>query len=144
MQGLGGIGTKGAGGGKGGYGNSVVASGEGKGISSIAISNSDLLLQGGLSRYAIKATIAKYLNEIRRCYEEQLKSNKNLQGLVEVSFEINAMGRLNFANIVKSTLKNLPTENCIKNKMLAWEFPRPKGKISVPVKHPFMLRPVGL
>ena len=143
VKGLGGIGTKGAGGGKGGYGNTMVASGSGKGISAIAVSNSDVTLEGGISRYAINATIAKYLNQVRRCYETQLKTKPNIQGLVEMSFEINSGGRLNFANVRRTTLKDKPTEQCIQSKMMTWQFPKPKGGVKVPVKYPFMLRPVG-
>ena len=143
VQGLGGIGTKGAGGGKGGYGNTLVASGSGTGISAIAVSNSDMVLQGGISRYAINATIAKYLNQVRRCYETQLKTKPELQGLVEMSFEINSGGMLNFANVKRTTLHDAATESCISKKMMTWQFPKPKGGVTVPVKYPFMLRPVG-
>lgn len=146
VQGLGGIGTKGgAGGGLGGYGNTLVASGEGKGgISAIAVSNNDMVLEGGISRYAINATIAKYLNQVRRCYETELKNHPELQGLVEMSFEINAEGRLNFSKVNKTTLGSPPVESCISTKMMDWQFPKPKGAVNVSVKYPFMLRPVGV
>lgn len=143
VQGLGGIGTKGAGGGKGGYGNTLVASGEGTGISAIAVSSNDLVLEGGISRYAINATIAKYLNQVRRCYETELKNDPNLQGLVEMNFEINATGRLNYSNVSKTTLNSPPVETCISKRMMDWQFPKPKGGVNVNVKYPFMLRPVG-
>jgi hypothetical protein len=145
VQGLGGIGTKGgAGGGLGGYGNTLVASGEGKGISAIAVSNSDVILEGGVSKYAINATIAKYLNQVRRCYESELKNHPDLQGLVEMSFEINASGKLNYSKVNKTTLNSPPVETCISSKMMDWQFPQPKGGVNVPVKYPFMLRPVGI
>lgn len=144
VQGLGGIGTKGAGGGAGGYGNTLVASGEGKGISAIAVSNNDMILEGGISRYAINATIAKYLNQVRRCYEAELKNRPEIQGLVEMSFEINATGRLNYSRVNKTTLESPPVESCISSKMMDWQFPLPKGGVNVPVKYPFMLRPVGV
>jgi hypothetical protein len=143
VQGLGGIGTKGAGGGQGGYGNTLVASGEGSGISAISVSSSDMVLEGGISRYAINATIAKYLNQVRRCYEAELKSKPELQGLVEMSFQINSTGMLNFSNVSKSTLNSKPVESCISEKMMKWQFPKPKGGVNVNVKYPFMLRPVG-
>lgn len=146
LQGLGGIATKGggAGGGLGGYGNTLVASGEGKGISAIAVSNSDMVIEGGISKYAINATIAKYLNQVRRCYEAELKNHPELQGLVEMSFEINSTGKLNFAKVNKTTLNNATVEGCISTKMMDWQFPLPKGGVNVPVKYPFMLRPVGM
>lgn len=145
VAGLGGkLVTKGtSGGGKGGYGNTLVASGSGKGISAIAVSSSDMILEGGISRYAINATIAKYLNQVRRCYETQLKTKPALQGLVEMAFEINSTGMLNFARVNRTSLKDKPTEQCISSKMMTWQFPKPKGGVKVPVKYPFMLRPVG-
>lgn len=144
VQGLGGVGTKGAGGGKGGYGSTNVASGEGQGISAISVSSNQMVLEGGISRYAINATIAKYLAQVRRCYEKQLQVTPDIQGLVEMSFRINPRGRLDFAKVKRSTLKNKPTEACISKKMMAWQFPKPKGNVSQAVNYPFMLRPSGL
>lgn len=143
VAGLGGIGTKGAGGGAGGYGNTMVASGEGKGISAISVASNDMVLDGGLSRYAINATIAKYLSQVRRCYEAQLNKKPGLEGLVTVSFQINGAGRLDFSRVLNSTLGNAAAEKCITTKMMGWQFPKPKGGVKVPVKYPFMLRPVG-
>ena len=143
VAGLGGVGTKGAGGGAGGYGNTVVASGEGAGISSIAVSKNEMVLDGGLSRYAINATIAKYLSQIRRCYEEQLKGNPNLEGLVKIAFQIGGSGFLNYAKVSKSSLNNKAAESCMTNKMMNWQFPKPKGGVNVNVDYPFLLRPVG-
>jgi len=143
VAGLGGVGTKGAGGGAGGYGNTVVASGEGAGISSIAVSKNEMVLDGGLSRYAINATIAKYLSQIRRCYEEQLKAIPNLEGLVKVAFQIGGSGYLNYAKVSKSSLNNKAAESCMTNKMMNWQFPKPKGGVNVNVDYPFLLRPVG-
>ncbi len=143
VAGLGGVGTKGAGGGKGGYGSSMVASGTGKGISAIAVSNSNMALEGGLSRYAINATIAKYLSQVRRCYETSLKTNPDIQGLVEVSFMINGSGGLDYSKVKRTTLKHPETEKCITTKMMGWQFPKPRGGVKVPVNYPFMLRPVG-
>jgi hypothetical protein len=145
VAGLGGkLVTKGtSGGGKGGYGNTLVASGSGTGISAIAVSSSDMVLEGGISRYAINATIAKYLSQVRRCYEERLKVKPGIQGLVQTNFEINPAGKLNYAKVTGATLKDPQVLKCIQKKMMGWQFPKPKGAVKVPVKYPFMLRPMG-
>ncbi|MAX65446.1 MAG: AgmX/PglI C-terminal domain-containing protein [Bacteriovoracaceae bacterium] len=143
VAGLGGVGTKGAGGGAGGYGNTMVASGEGKGVSAISVASNDMVLDGGLSRYAVNATIAKYLSQVRRCYENQLNKNPGLEGLVTVNFQINGSGRLDFSKIKNSTLNNSKVESCITTKMMTWKFPKPKGGVKVNIDYPFMLRPVG-
>ena len=143
VAGLGGVGTKGAGGGKGGYGNTMVASGSGKGISGISVASNDLVLEGGLSRYAINATIAKYLSQVRRCYENELNKTPGLEGLVTVGFQINGQGRLNYAKVIKSSLGSPAAESCITKKMMNWKFPKPKGGVTQNINYPFMLRPVG-
>ncbi len=142
VAGLGGIGTKGAGGGAGGYGNSKIGSGEGSSLSKVALSN-DLMLEGGLDKAVIQATIAKYLSQVRACYEAGLQSNSALQGQVNMAFTISGTGNVSAANVAKSTLGNAGVESCISTKMMNWQFPKPVGGVNVKVNYPFVLRPVG-
>lgn len=142
VAGLGGIGTKGAGGGAGGYGNMMVGSGEGKGLTSLALSQ-DVVLEGGLDRSVIQATIAKYLSQVRACYEEGLRKNSGIAGLVSMAFEINGEGGLNYSRVQRSTLGNAEVEGCISTKMMNWKFPKPTGGVNVKVAYPFMLRPAS-
>lgn len=140
VAGLGGIGTKGAGGGAGGYGNTLVGSGTGKSLSKMALSN-DMVLEGGLDRAVIQATISKYLSEVRACYESELQKIPGLSGLVSVNFNIDAGGNVSTANVSKSSLGNANTENCITKRLMNWKFPRPVGGVVVKVNYPFLLRP---
>jgi hypothetical protein len=142
VAGLGGVGTKGAGGGAGGYGNSAVGSGEGKGLSQMALSN-DIVLEGGLDRAVIQATIAKYISQVRACYEEGLRQQPGLSGQVGVNFEIGPNGMLNYSNVGKSTLGHPGVEGCITKRMMNWQFPKPLGGVNVKVNYPFLLRPVS-
>ncbi|MGB0453843.1 MAG: AgmX/PglI C-terminal domain-containing protein [Bacteriovoracaceae bacterium] len=141
VTGLGGIGTKGRGGGKGGYGTTSVASGEGSGLSSIPISN-DMVLDGGLDAYVVQATIAKYLNQVRACYEKGLQKNPALAGKVTVAFQVNGNGGVDFSRVKSSSLGNTQVEQCITKKMVNWIFPKPRGGVKVPITYPFILRPV--
>lgn len=140
VAGLGGVGTKGRGGGAGGYGDQMVGSGEGKGLTSLALSQ-DVVLEGGLDRSVIQATIAKYLSQVRACYEAGLRKNAGLMGQVSMAFEINGQGDLNYSKVARSSLGNPEVEACISNKMLNWKFPKPTGGVNVKVAYPFMLRP---
>ena len=142
VKGLGGIGTRGRGGGQGGYGNTSIASGEGAGISTIAVSQ-DAILDGGLDKYVLAATIQKYLNQVRACYENELQKNSGLAGTVHIDFEVGGNGILNYSRVKKSSLGNRKAERCITTKMMTWQFPRPKGGINVPANYPFILRPSG-
>ena len=142
-KGLGGIGTKGAGGGAGGYGTTTIASGEGVGISAVAISN-DVTLEGGLSRAVIMATIQKYLAQIKACYNQGLKTNPALEGTVAMDFQIKPDGSVGFARVGKSSLGSQMVESCMSTKMLSWQFPKPRGGVSQDVRFPFSLRPESI
>jgi len=139
VAGLGGVGTHGAGGGAGGYGSSSIGSGEGKALSTNALSQ-ELVLEGGLDRSVVQATIAKYLSQVRACYETGLKTNPGLGGQVTMNFEINGEGDLNFAKVQKSSLDSNEVEQCISTRMMTWKFPKPRGGVAVKVSYPFVLR----
>ena len=142
VAGLGGIGTKGRGGGAGGYGNSMVGSGEGRTLSSVPLSQ-DMILEGGLDRSVIQATIAKYLSQVRACYEDGLRKNPGLAGQVTVAFEVSGLGSVNSSQVAKSSLGNPQVEQCITSRMMSWKFPKPLGGVNVKVNYPFLLRPVS-
>jgi hypothetical protein len=143
VQGLGGVGTKGKGGGLGGYGDVAIASGDGRGISSIGVSQGGVGVDGGLDRHVIQATIAKYLNQVRACYEDRLRVNPGLAGTLTMDFQIGPSGRLNFAKVKSSTVGDPQVGSCLAGRMMAWEFPKPRGGVNVAVNYPFSLRPVG-
>jgi hypothetical protein len=139
VAGLGGVGTKGAGGGAGGYGTSSIGSGEGRALSSVAQSN-ELVLEGGLDRSVVAATIAKYLSQVRACYETGLKHNPGLGGQVTMAFEIGGQGDLNYSHVQRSNLDDKEVEQCISQRMMSWKFPKPRGGVNVKVSYPFVLR----
>ncbi len=141
VAGLGGIGTRGAGGGAGGYGNSAIGSGEGKALSTVPLSQ-ELVLEGGLDRSVVQATIAKYLSQVRACYEAGLQRNPGLGGQVTMNFEIGGGGDLNFANVERTSLNDKDVEGCISQRMMGWKFPKPRGGVNVKVSYPFVLRSI--
>lgn len=144
VAGLGGVRTAqgGAGGGAGGYGETLVASGSGR-LSGMPVAG-DITLEGGLDRAVVQATIAKYLSQVRACYEDGLTKRPGIQGQVTTSFEINGGGALNFAKVVQTSLGDAAVERCITQRMMTWQFPKPRGGVNVAVKYPFLLRPVNV
>lgn len=145
VAGLGGIGNAGAGGGEGGFGNAYVGSGgpgKGRVLSDVDLAE-EIELDGGLDRAVIQATIAKYLSQIRACYERGLRQKPGLTGQVTMDFEVNADGKLNFAKVRKTTLEHEAVESCISRVMLTWQFPKPVGGTLVKVNYPFMLKPAS-
>lgn len=145
VAGLGGIGNAGAGGGEGGFGNAYVGSGgpgKGRVLSDVNLAE-EIELDGGLDRAVIQATIAKYLSQIRACYERGLRQKPGLTGQVTMDFEVNGDGKLNFAKVRKTTLEHEAVESCISRVMLTWQFPKPVGGTLVKVNYPFMLKPAS-
>ncbi len=138
-EGFGGVGTKGMGGGHGGYGTVLIAAGEGPSLANGPLTREENS-ETGLDRAVIQATIEKYLSQVKNCYEQGLRRNNTLGGLVTMSFEINPDGNLNFAKVAKSTLGDVQVEQCMSQRMLDWRFPSPKGKVSVKITYPFLLR----
>lgn len=151
LAGLGGVGGgKGPGGGAGGYGDTLVGSGTGAGVGqgngrslmSLPLS-SDIELEGGLDKAVIQATIAKYLSQVRACYEQGLRRKPGMAGQVSMNFEIGGTGRLNYSKVAKSSLGDAEVGDCIAARMMTWDFPKPIGGVNVKVNYPFLLRPVN-
>ena len=147
VAGLGGIGVgKGPGGGAGGYGDSLVGSGDAKALSKLGVAaavSRDMTLDGGLDRSVIEATIAKYISQVRACYEAGLRRNPAISGQVHMQFEVGSSGSLNYAKVNHSSLGDSEVEQCISSRMMGWKFPKPLGGVSVKVAYPFLLRPVN-
>jgi len=141
VAGLGGVGTKGKGGGAGGYGDVNIASGSGVGLTNVKVGN-EMTIEGGLDKNIIAATIAKYLNQVRSCYEMGLAKNEKLQGQVAIHFVISGSGQVSKNNLIETSLKDPVVEKCILQKNLTWIFPKPRGGVNVDVNYPFVLKPV--
>jgi TonB family protein len=94
----------------------------------------------GVSRAAIRRIIKRHRAEIRYCYVSKgLSVNRNLSGKVVVKFIINKMGRVTYSAIVRSTLQHRPTENCIRQAVRRWLFPRTNS--IVVATYPFHFKP---
>jgi hypothetical protein len=87
--GIGGLGTKGARHGRGGYGE-VDLGGRGKDDTVFVPGRTTVV--GGLSREVINRVIQKHYNEIKYCYEEELSKDPALYGKVTMLFMIDGTG----------------------------------------------------
>jgi hypothetical protein len=134
---VGGLSTKGKGGGVAGYGLGSVGQ---KGESVIEIDEVNTIVKGSLDRSEIEAVIKKHLAQIRYCYEKELKTQPNLSGKVISTFIIGANGDVTSSEVSESTIKNSSVETCISRRIANWIFPKPKGNGIVIVKYPFIFR----
>jgi outer membrane biosynthesis protein TonB len=136
----GGYGTRGAGGGKAGYGkiNQV------GGTATVSLPlDEEATVQGGLDRDQIIAVINKNRGQIIYCYEKGLQAQPTIGGRVSVSFVIGPTGRITLANVAESSLGSKLVESCMIARMKTWQFPRPVGHVNVDVLYPFELMRVS-
>jgi len=88
---IGGLGTKGAGHGRGGYGRRHLG---GRGKDETVFVPGRTTVVGGLSRDVINRVIQKHYNEIKYCYEKELTRNPALYRKVTVPVLDRRRGRI--------------------------------------------------
>ena len=140
VLGAGGYGTRGKGGGKAGYGQ-VSLVGSGKGFFQPV--ESEAWVGGGLDRNEIAAVINRHLSEVRFCYEQGLQQKPKLAGRLSMNFMIGPNGLVAMARVMNSSLGHDLVENCIRDRLKTWNFPKPEGGVTVKVTYPFILRRVS-
>lgn len=139
-NGGGGYGTRGKGGGQAGYGQvSLVGSGQGF----FQPVESEAWVGGGLDRNEIAAVIQRHLSEVRFCYEQGLQQKPKLAGRLSMNFMIGPNGSVSVAKVMNSSLDHTQVENCIRDHLKTWNFPKPEGGVTVKVTYPFILRRVS-
>ncbi len=140
IQGAGGYGTRGKGGGQAGYGKVSLV---GAGGSFFQPIESEAWIGGGLDRNEIAAIINRHLSEVRFCYEKGLQQKPKLAGRLSMNFMIGPNGTVTVAKVANSSLNHVPVENCIRDRLKTWNFPKPEGGVTVKVSYPFILRRVS-
>jgi len=141
--GIGGIGTKGRGGGLGGYGQGVGSLGR-KSDRDVSIATGTATIQGAIDKELIRQVIKEHAAQIRFCYEEELAVNPKLTGKVAVKWTIDADGNASNATIVEgTTLASPKVHQCMMDRIVTWQFPKPKGGGYAVVTYPWILRSAG-
>jgi hypothetical protein len=95
---------------------------------------------GSLDKNLIRGVIREHINEVKTCYEGELKNNPRLGGRVIVAFTIGLDGSVVSSLLHSTTLASPPAENCIVAAVRGWTFPKPDGGL-VRVEYPFVLTP---
>ncbi|MCC6278665.1 MAG: energy transducer TonB [Oligoflexia bacterium] len=138
-SGAGGYGTRGKGGGQAGYGQmSLVGSSSGF----FEPVGREMVIEGGLTREQVDAVIRRNLGQVTYCYERVLQTNPNLGGRVALKFFVNGGGQVSSANITSSSLGSPEIEKCLVTRLKGWQFPKPRGGVTVKVSYPFVFNKV--
>jgi hypothetical protein len=93
--------------------------------------------RGSLDRKVIKDVIGEHHREVRGCYEVELVRQPDLAGRVLSQFTISNTGNVVDVVLRESTVGNPAIEECLRNHLLTWKFPKPHGGGSVDVVYAF-------
>ncbi len=135
-QGIAGVGTKGKGSGMSTYGGGVGLGG--KDSVNIDAGGTEEAFVGSIDREAVRRKIRSILNQLKNCYERQLRVTSGLEGKVVIQFEIEEQGRVRSAKPLTSSLNNAAVENCVAARIKETRFPEPPPGTVAVVDYPFV------
>ncbi len=101
------------------------------------VRSSPAIVKGSMSRSVIQRVARRRRNEVRRCYEQGLQSQPDLEGRVTMRILINPSGAVQTAAVASSTLGNIEVEQCIARTMRRWTFPQPQDGGIIVVTWPY-------
>ncbi len=109
----------------------------------VAMDSGGAQVQEGLSRDEVGKVIHSHLDEIRYCHEAAMLYKPGLEGRIAVEFSINAQGRVVAAGVQSSNVDERSLPTCIISKLKTWQFPKPKGGVTVKVAYPFNFKAIA-
>lgn len=138
--GVGGLGTQGFGGGAKGSG---VGSLPGKGEALVGTETAEVIVMGSLSREEIERVVNAHRNEVRFCYQRELLRDAGVSGKITLQWTIVEGGRVELAKILGNSTGSSALANCIRDRLVTWQFPSPRGGSRAVVEWPYSLKPPG-
>lgn len=97
----------------------------------------------GLSQKEIVTVIQEHNDDARDCYQKALEKDKDAEGRVKIRFLIGLKGKVEATEAEQNTFKDKTVFNCLKTKMNAWVFPKPRGGERVSIAYPFEFKTVA-
>jgi hypothetical protein len=92
----------------------------------------------------IRRLIREHIPQFRYCYQSELDSHKNpegLQGRIVFNFMIGGAGRVTTSSIISDEITSDKVRECIKDVLHGIQFPKPAGGKTVQVNQPMNLYP---
>ena len=96
----------------------------------------------GINTAELSELIQEQHQNVRRCYESQLKRNPKLQGSLDVRFKITHWGRVGKTKITSNDLGNRKVKRCVVKAIRKWRFPFTR-KGGVTIELPLLFKPHG-
>lgn len=137
--GLGRFGTMGHGSGQG-YGSGSSGGFRGR-ASAPAVRASTPTVSGSLSTDIIRRVVLRNIAQVRRCYENALRSNPTLAGTLVPRFTIGIDGRVVGVEFTRNTLSDPAVASCVEAVLRRWIFPAPASAGVITVSYPMNFAP---
>jgi hypothetical protein len=116
------------------------AAGAPSALAPIVTLGKDDALEGSLTKGQIQDSIRANLNQLRFCYEKELRKDPQLAGKVTVKFTIGNAGKVTEA---RAEGMGAEVAACVTQAVKAIAFPKPKGGGIVNVTYPFIFKTEG-
>lgn len=127
-----------------GYSNGVKgALTSGTGGDRISLGTQDAEVEEGLTKEEVGRVIHAHMKEVRYCYESSMVRTSRVDGKVILDFTISGKGVVAKAKVSASTLPDPALGECIMRRLRTWQFPLPKGGVTVDVAYPFIFKTLG-
>ena len=123
-----------------GAGSGAAVAGQGKGF--VSLDTQEASVDEGLTKEEVARVIHAHMNEIRYCYESAILKNSNLEGKLLVDFQIEAAGSVKKAGKKESSVSESGVSDCVIRRLVTWQFPKPRGGVTVAISYPFLFKTV--
>jgi antitoxin component YwqK of YwqJK toxin-antitoxin module len=110
----------------------------GDGVDDVTQGNRRPVIIGSLDKKIIKRVVTQNMGQIRGCYEDALTREPGLSGRVTMKWVIDPNGQMAKVKVANTQMQNSTVEDCMKEKIKTWKFPKPKGGGIVIVTYPFL------
>lgn len=97
-------------------------------------------VEGALDKGQIREVVRAHIDEVRHCYNVELKEQPEVGGRIVVAFTIDAEGLVRDARSAESTMPPR-FDHCLVEALGSWQFPAPANGGKVKVRYPFQLEP---
>jgi TonB family protein len=101
-------------------------------------------LGGNISESQVRDVVEKHGELFDECYKIGVKSSPKFTGKVTVKATIGPTGRVNRADVVRSTAKNQQVDRCVADTFEKMQFPSPQGGVTTVITFPIEFSGVEL
>ncbi len=91
----------------------------------------------GLTQKEIVTVIQSHNDDALACYQQTVDKDKTAEGKVKIRFLIGLQGKIEASEVEQNTFKDKAIGTCLRNKMKAWTFPKPRGDQRISIAYPF-------